>query len=485
MENFFSVDIGRMLAIGLIGLDWLLRLLALFVVPRNRPPTAGMAWLMLIFFAPIPGWVIFLLIGNPKLPKHRRNLQSRVDKFLEMIGENNDDLAKAAGAKYYQLFKLAHNLTNLPLTYCDRYEIIYNYDDYFDRLVKDIDSAKQVVHVNSYILALDKATDQVIAALERAHSRGVTVYVLYDDYCRFSHRKRLTAAVNRLHSSGIKVQASLPIRFSIRHYMRPDLRNHRKIITIDHYIGYTGSQNLIDKTYHRKDEVSYKDLMVRLEGHVAKHMDLVFAADWYAETRENILLPEPSPLKKSAIGKMRVQVLPSGPGYADENNLKVFAAMFYAAERSITIVNPYFVPDDALLTAIISAASRGVRVVMVNSEVVDQLFVAHAQRSYYEKLLQAGVEVFLHKRPTLIHSKFVIIDEEISAVGSSNLDIRSLVLDSELTLLVNDKSFSSGLQAVSDMYLANSRQISLAAWKARPAIKKLFDNIARLTSALQ
>lgn len=484
--DYILANISHLPAVLFIGFGWILRLLALFYVPRNRQPTSGMAWLMLIFLTPVLGWIVFLMMGNSKLPKNRRNLQKRVDHYLESIDDGRSKTARqVVDTKYDTVLDLAESLVHMPVTYCDRYEVLDDYDDVFTKITEDIDRAKDTVNVGYYIFTADTSTQMIIDALIRAHKRGVNVYVLYDSYCMLKYRRWATAAREQLTAAGVPMVASLPFSLTVSKYQRPDLRNHRKLVVIDHYIGYTGSQNIIDKTYHRKDAIYYKELVVRMEGTVAKHMEIVFATDWLAETKENILLLDPSSRRNTSKTNLRVQVIPSGPGYADENNLKVFTALFYVAERSITIVNPYFVPDDALMTAIVSAAKRGVAVTMVNSAATDQFFVAHAQRSYYEQLLNAGVKIYLHKRPALVHSKFVIIDDEVSTVGSSNMDMRSFVLDSELTLLVYGTQFASSLQAVADGYLANSKQLDRHTWSQRPVLRKLFDNIARLTSSLQ
>lgn len=483
--DILVAEMSHVPAFLLILINWSLRILGLVIVPRNRQPMSGMAWLMLIFLSPILGWIAFLMFGNPKLPKNRKNLQAKVDSYLEAIDDGDTQARKAVNAKYDSVLNLAESLVRMPVTYADRYEILDDYDDVFHRLTQDITNAKEVINVSFYILGLDKATKQVLKALVAAHKRGVNVYVLYDDYSILRYRKWTKAAIAYLKKAGVPVHASLPFSLAPNKYLRPDLRNHRKMVTIDHHVCYTGSQNLIDKTYHRPDDIHYKELVVRMEGNVAKHMEIVFATDWLAETKENILLLDPAPRRHNKQTNLRVQVLPSGPGYLDENNLKVFTALFYAAEHSITIVNPYFVPDNALMTAIISAARRGVRVTMVNSEAVDQFFVAHAQRSYYDQLLEAGVHIYLHRKPVLVHSKFMVVDEEVSTVGSSNMDIRSFVLDSELTMLVYGQQFASSLQAVADAYLANAKVVDKEAWSARPLSHKIFDTVARLTASIQ
>lgn len=163
-------------AILFILTGWILRLLALFVVPRNRSPMSGMAWLMLIFLSPAPGWLLFLILGSSKLPKNRRNLQAKVDNYLEAIDQSDLAARGAVDKKYAKTLDLAERLVHMPVAYCDRYELIDTYDDMFARLAGDIDAAKEVVNINFYILGLDAATQPVFDALKRAHgSRRIRV----------------------------------------------------------------------------------------------------------------------------------------------------------------------------------------------------------------------------------------------------------------------------------------------------------------------
>ena len=278
----------------------------------------------------------------------------------------------------------------------------------------------------------------------------------------------------------------LPIRLPGKGYTRPDLRNHRKLVVIDGQVGYTGSMNMIQRNYHRKDDIVYDELVVRIEGPVTAQLEAVFLNDWLAETGQ-FLTDQAGNItdQLQSKGDALAHVIPSGPGYDYENNRQFFASLFYAAKHQITIVNPYFVPDESLITALISAAKRGVRVVLLNSEAIDQIMVAHAQRSYYEQMLKAGVEIYLYKKPALLHSKFTIIDNDACFVGSSNMDIRSFELNQELTLTSYDVSFVRSMQRVAGGYLKKSRKVNKAGWSKRPPRKQLLDNIARLTSSLQ
>jgi len=165
--------------------------------------------------------------------------------------------------------------------------------------------------------------------------------------------------------------------------------------------------------------------------------------------------------------------------------LMLFVALFHAARQRITIANPYVVPDESLLLALSTAAQRGVEVTLIVSEIGDQFLVYHAQRSYYEELLKAGVKIYRYRPPVLLHSKFLTIDDDIALIGSSNLDIRSFELNLEISLVCYDHGVVAGLQEVAADYLCHARALHLDDWQARPFLIKLFDNLARLTSALQ
>ncbi len=387
--------------------------------------------------------------------------------------------------KYVGAVSLSDNLTHLPLFAGNAIEPLPDYTDIIARITEDVCRAKHYIQLEYYILALDDATEPLFEALEQASGRGVEVRVLYDAIgVRKFPRKR--EMVVRMAGAGIDAHAMLPLHLPGKKYTRPDLRNHRKLVVVDGVVGYTGSLNMIQRDYHRKDDIVYDELVVRIEGPVVLQLEAVFLNDWLAETGQVLKQPNRNFGKQlKPKGDISAHIVPSGPGYEYENNRKLFASLFYAAEKDITIVNPYFVPDQSLITALTSAARRGVRVRLLNSEAIDQVFVAHAQRSYYEEMLQAGVEIYLYKKPTLLHSKYAIIDDDACFVGSSNMDIRSFELNQELTLTVYDKKFVAAMQRITDGYLKKSTRVSKKAWLSRPPRKQLLDNIARLTSSLQ
>ena len=161
--------------------------------------------------------------------------------------------------------------------------------------------------------------------------------------------------------------------------------------------------------------------------------------------------------------------MPSGPSFENDNNLKLFAAMIQNARRRISITSPYYVPDETIQMALVTAGSRGLDVELFVSEIGDQFMVFHAQRSYYEQLLRAGVKIYLYRAPTILHAKHLSIDDDVAVIGSSNMDIRSLSLHMELSVLVHGTEFTSAMRAVEDDYRAKSRQVVLDGVAQTPA----------------
>ncbi len=361
------------------------------------------------------------------------------------------------------------------------------YESALQAIAADIDSARDFVHVEFYLLAHDTTTAPVFDAMERAVARGVTVRVLLDHIGSWGspgYRRTLT----KLTDIGAQWHLMLPVQPFRGRYQRPDLRNHRKLVVVDGRVGWAGSQNLIDPSYNkranRRRGLQWQDLMVRLRGPVVQALEALFVTDWFSETDELLGVGTPEPTADPH-GDLHIQVVPSGPGFETENNLNLFNSLMYGAQERISITSPYFVPDESLLYAVTAAGLRGVDVELFVPEQADQFLVHHAQRSYYEQLLRAGIRIYLYPAPYVLHAKHMSVDEDISVVGSSNLDIRSFTLALEATLLIHGVGFSQQLREVEDGYRSVSRELTLPDWLARPRWVKVTDNLARLTSALQ
>ncbi len=260
---------------------------------------------------------------------------------------------------------------------------------------------------------------------------------------------------------------------------------------VDGRVGFMGSQNMVHRSYNkvvnRKRGLKWQDLMTRLEGPIVSGLNAIFITDWYAET-DQLLVRETEPIEIAASDddeELDCQVVPSGPGFPGENNLRLFNALLYYAQERIVITSPYFVPDDSMRYAITTAVQRGLSVELFVSEIGDQPVVYHAQRSYYEELLKAGVRIWMYRAPYILHSKHFTIDDDVAVIGSSNMDMRSFSLNMEVSLMVRGPGFVREMRRVEDGYRARSRELTLDEWSRRTRWSTVLDNLARLTSGVQ
>nr|WP_218848121.1 cardiolipin synthase [Microbacterium esteraromaticum] len=477
------------LTIIYLVIDLTVRVVAVIVVPRNRKPTSAMAWLLAIFFIPVIGVLLFLLIGNPKLPRARRRKQERINAYIAEAASflNFGTLRPDAPDWFPPLVAMNKHLGALPLSGDNGVHLISDYQESLDAMAAEIRTAQEYVHVEFYILQSDESTDNFFRALEEVAARGIPVRVLLD-YWANRWKPRYRETLRRLEAMGADWHLMLPVQPLRRHIQRPDLRNHRKLLVIDGRSGFLGSQNVTDSSYNLPKNIRqglhWIDLMVRVDGPVVSSLNAVFLSDYYAETDrvpEGIHISRVEP----GTGDLDCQIVPSGPGFEAENNLRLFLALLYAANDKIMIVSPYFVPDEALLLAVTAAVDRGVKVELFVSEQGDQAMVYHAQRSYYEALLRAGVRIWLYPKPYILHTKSLTIDDQVAVIGSSNMDMRSFGLNLEVSMLVRGEEFVDEMRVVEDEYRTLSRELTLDEWMQQPLRSTVLDNLARLTSALQ
>jgi cardiolipin synthase len=472
------------------SLDLVIRVLAVVFVPKNRRPATAAAWLLAIFFIPYAGVIAFLLFGSTKLPRRRRRKQSQINRYL-MSATEGIEVAREQPEWppwFASLAALNRRLGAMPLLGGNTARLLGEYDRSIEEMTEAVRTAETFVHVEFYILSLDRTTAPFFDAMEEALARGVTVRVLLDHIASLRVRG-YRRTIRRLKSMGADWHLLLPVQPYRGRYQRPDLRNHRKVLVVDGRVAFMGSQNMIDRTYdrwtNRRRGLRWKDLMVRLEGPIVAELNTIFISDWFSET--DVLLERAARQVVAPVGTedLDCQVVPSGPGFERENNLRLFLGLIYAAQERIVLVSPYFVPDDSMLYAVTTAAQRGVQVELFVSEIGDQAVVFHAQRSYYEALLQAGVVIWLHRKPTILHAKHFTIDDEVAVVGSSNLDMRSFTLNLEVSLMVRGKAFVDELRQLEEGYRRESRRLTLEEWDDRPLRTAVLDNVARLTAALQ
>lgn len=455
-------------------LEWIIRLGALAVIPFRRTPAATRGWLLLIFFLPVPGLLLFLAIGTPRFPRWRTDRFKRLRPFISDMGARLKHKAPVGESALFEVAALAERLGYLPATGGNAVELIDDYDVVIDRLVADIDAARSHIRILAYIFADDATGRKVIAALGRATMRGVACHVLVDPVG--SHHW-IKGTLRRLSETGVQVRAALPFHL-LRGRTRRDMRNHRKLFLIDGVIGYAGSQNIVARDF--RQGVVNKELVARVSGPAVAAMTTVFLSDWYLETKE---LLDQAPAVPDTAGAALVQVLPSGADYPLEGFQTLLTWQVNQAADEIVIVTPYLIPDEGLLAALGTAVLRAVDVRIIVSAVADQMLVSLAQASYYDELLARGIRIHRY-RDYLLHAKNVRIDGRLGIIGSSNVDIRSFQLNEEVSLLLLDPPSIVQLRTIQNGYLEASDEVRADEWRQRSGLRKLAENGARLVSPL-
>jgi cardiolipin synthase len=468
---------------------WLIiALLSLRVITRRWPVGVSSAWLVVIVSVPFVGAALYLLLGEKRLGRRRWARLHAVTHALEAwqvewartsAGADHDD---DAGPATRPLARLAESLFGFPVRRAAALQLIDNSDRLFDALVADIDAATARCNLSFYIWEVQGRAGEVIDALLRAAARGVRCRVLCDAVGSKPFLR--SAQLRRMREAGIEVRAALPTGLLATLFARADLRNHRKIVSIDSRIAYSGSQNLVDPRYFRQDAAvgDWVDAMVRMTGPASAALDAVFESDWAVESGRPFQAPASSMDGSDSSGPAS-QVAASGPGLKPEAIRQLLLTAIYGAREEIIVTTPYFVPDDSILLALRSAAERGVAVTVVVPARNDSVLVRFASAACYDELLHAGARIAAYTGG-LLHTKSITIDRCTSLFGSVNIDMRSLWLNFEISLLVYDRDFSSRLRRLQLDYLEQSGNIALEVWRARPRSRKFLEDLCRLIGPL-
>ena len=482
--HFFSVFSLVIIAHVLIIIGVSLR-----VIKVRLPVATSLAWMILAFFLPVAGAVIYLVLGEKRLGKkftaRTRVIRGSYASWLNNLHPEIRSDPQRLSPQARSLSRLATSAVKIPALSGNRLQLLDAAEPILRSIIGDIDRALRFCHLEFYIWSEGGIADEVVAALLRAAGRGVSCRVLLDAVG--SARFLKGRLVEQLKAGGVEVAAALPVSSLSVFKVRPDLRLHRKIAVIDDRAGYTGSFNLVDPRFFKQDAGvgEWVDAMVRIEGPGVLALNALFRWDWEVETGCD--LDDQTESGNDAIdiqaGETDVQVIPSGPGMTGNTIYQILLMSIYSARREIVITTPYFVPDDAVSTALLTAADRGVKVTLIVPERNDSRLVHYTCRYFFDDMLAAGIRIFGFKGG-LLHTKSVVVDGQLALFGSVNLDIRSLWLDFEVTIGVYDPDFAQRLLALQNSYIEDSMPVDLKSWQLRSGKQRFLESLARLASPL-
>jgi cardiolipin synthase A/B len=468
-------------------LNLILAMIVIFLEHKDAGPT--WAWLMVLFFIPILGFILYLLFGQT-LTKGRmfewedrkkigieeilnQQLNNfRIKQFLphNEVAENNKGLI-------YML--LANN--DAILTVDNSIDIYTDGKEKFDALFEDIKNSEDFIHLQYYIFNNDQLGKKLIQLLTEKARQGVKVRVLYDDLGSRSLRKR---AFKDLKAAGGEVEVFFPSFLPLIN-LRINYRNHRKLVIIDGKIGYIGGFNVGDEYLGLKEKFGYwRDTHLRITGSAVYAIQERFILDWnQASHRHDIDYSSNLFPAVETTGDIGMQIVSSGPDSEWEQIKYGYIKMISSAKKSIWIQTPYFIPDASLLDALKIAALTGkdVRIMIPNKP--DHLFVYWATTYHVGEMLRAGAKIFIYDNG-FIHAKTIVVDDQLSSVGTANIDVRSFKLNFEVNAFMYNECIAKSLTESFLKDMEVSKEWTLEEYNKRTLFIRFKESISRLLSPI-
>ncbi|MGB3457135.1 MAG: cardiolipin synthase [Litorimonas sp.] len=468
--------------------------LALLIIRRHLSVSTTLTWIILLAVLPVAGPVLYVLFGSQSLGRKRHKTGAAIRQFYQRdfgIGKRRVDRRELPVHDYLQELSWMLSIqTGFFPAGGNRYHLYTTAPPLVEAMVADIDAARDSVYLEFYIVDPEGLIVDVMEALERAAQRGVDVRLMVDDFggrpfFRSDWDDRLTEA-------GVDVVHSLSVNPIKAFSKRTDLRNHRKLIVIDQDIGYTGSFNLTDPVKFKQGEGygEWVDVMLRLEGHIVSSLSCVFNTDYIFDSQgldysdEDLAeLKDDGDISASFRDGVVMQLVPSGPEMRRSVIHELITAAIFGARESVTIVTPYFVPDETIQLALVNAAHRGVCVRLIVPRRVDSIMARHAGESTFDSLIGAGIEI--HRfTGGMLHTKLVHVDDQMTLIGTANVDMRSFYLNLEMTLAVYDPDFAQEVGTLIEAYIADSEMLDPQSWERRGPFLRWKENLLRLASPL-
>lgn len=437
---------------------------------ERRSPKSVWAWLLLLYFLPVVGFVCYLFLGTDMRKRKMFRIKEVEDSIQEAVRQQEHSLKeRTLQGRYTDL--MLYNLKNsgAVLTDDNEVDILTDGNELYDLMLEDMKRAKSFIHLQYYIIREDVLFERIRAVLEEKHREGVEVRILYDAMGCRTVSKRFW---KKLGETGMEVAEFFPALFG-RFHLRINYRNHRKIVVIDNEIAYVGGFNIGREYVDLEDKFGHwRDTQLRIRGSAVLSLQLRFLLDWNYAAEKN-LFGESRYYTGGNINDQaysKVQIISSGPDTKAQIIRDNYLRLIHKAGKSIYIQTPYFIPDEAVFESLLIACHSGISVNIMIPCKPDHLFVYWATYSYIGDLVMAGAKCYTYDKGFL-HAKGMIIDGKVFCYGTANMDIRSFALNFEVNAIVYDerkalemeKLFIEDLQYCSrlskDCYAARSLQI--------------------------
>lgn len=460
---------------------------AIHAAMTKRDVRAAIGWVAITLFSPLFGAFVYMVAGVNRV-RYSKMAQQRdaVYHFEHLEGEAGPAQRPDPLAPHlHSMRRLGDEVSQYRLAWGNRIQPLQGGDEAYPQMLQAIREAKRSIALGSYIFDNDPVGRQFVEALAQAQARGVVVRVLIDSIGARYSRPSITRSLRR---AGLPVALFMSDVLGMR-LAYANLRSHRKLLVIDNRLAFTGGMNIragFMKEY--ADGEPAHDAHFRVEGPVVSRLMAVFAHDWEFTTRERLadapwfLPPEPSlPAPTGNDLGVPIRVVPSGPDRNMGHTHEMLLGILSLARHHVRLQTPYFLPDITLISAMTTAAMRGVQVDVVIPDSNNLQLVDYAMTAQLDQLITKGVRVW-RTIGSFDHAKLLTVDGTWSYVGSSNCDSRSLRLNFELDLEVHDRQLASWIEERIDAAIARSCQVSLDSLRAAPFLVRLRNRIIWLAS---
>ncbi len=450
------------------------------ILAENRNPVKSLAWVTVLVFFPAVGVVLYIFFGrsikNTRMISRRNRRRLKRQLHSRPVDLNKLDFSRET----IHEARLAHSLTSAGFFPDNAVTVFTNGTSKFAALEKDLREARSFINIQYYIFADDKIGTRIRDILIERARAGVKVRVIYDHVGSMHTSSRF---FRRMKEAGIEVYPFFRVTFRVLG-TRINWRNHRKLCVIDGRVGYIGGMNIADRYIDGGRHFNeWRDTHLRVVGPAVAVLQGSFAIDWNFMGRPLIADPLPEWDPEHTPGHVGIQLVTSGPTSQWSNVEFMFHKAIASAKRRIFIQTPYFLPTEGLLKALQTAALSGVDVRIMLPRRSDSAMLRYASFSFITECLRAGIKIYLFE-PGMLHAKNIVIDDELSSVGSTNFDFRSFEHNFEANMFLYSKEFNRRL---ADIFLADqrrSRRVLPAVWYRRPRAHKAAESILRLLSPI-
>lgn len=472
---------------NLIFVNLILSVIIIFF--QRRDPKTVWTWLLVLYFVPIVGFILYLIIGQDmhkskmfRTKEIEDELNAAIRRQEEIILRNEYEYQDSFPKEYADL--ILYNLESASAIYTDDNEVkIYtDGNEKFNTLIEEIKKAESYIHIQYYIIRNDELFDRISAALIEKVKEGVEVRILYDSMgCRGTSKK----VWNRLRKEGILIAEFFPALLK-RLHLRVNYRNHRKIVVIDGKTAFVGGFNIGKEYLGLKKKFGYwRDTHLQISGSAVRAVQVRFIMDWNYASKENLLLKNQYFFQPDSMmwGNNGIQILTSGPDSKLQNIRNNYLRLISKAEKSIYIQTPYFIPDEAITEALKIAALSGIDVNVMIPCKPDHPFVYWATYSYIGDLIDAGANCYVYNNGFL-HAKGIVVDSKVLCYGTANMDIRSFKLNFEVNAIIYNENTARKMEERIKKDLEDCTLITKYIYANRSILIRIKEQFSRLLSPL-